>query len=372
VGLDQRAVGAKRMTPQRTSAGGQFRTDWRRKEIGRIRVTFGHSIKEHLRAVHLLDDLYKNNQLDVLQALQARRVTIQELLAAKTAGRLKRDDILVDLRLRQPLWSTLEAMVDRRPGGAKHHVRLMTSLKKLAKSAEAQRIGGAKAIVGDLRRVDWRALRNDFGSAADWNHLRKAVSSTLSALLEDVYHPFRRDVMKRIDKEPEPQIEITMTSELFWRIVRCMPEHGRAGIVTLAITGFRLNTEYFRATAKDLRPEVFGIYAPGSKNADARGVVPVPPEMWPWVLQAIPAPLKERWLRIYFRRACEAAGRPELKLGHLRHCTAIFALEGGAPLNEVQALMRHANPAMTMRYAKTGNRQRAAAAIGRALKEKGA
>jgi integrase len=56
-----------------------------------------------------------------------------------------------------------------------------------------------------------------------------------------------------------------------------------------------------------------------------------------------------------------------LQLRHLRNFGAELALDGGAQLNDVQALLRHTNSAMTMRYLRRGGRQRSADAIGRML-----
>ncbi len=114
------------MSPERVSKGGQYRTNWVRKEVGRIRVTYGYTVKEHSLAVKLLDELYDNDQLEILRALKARQITIKALVASRKGGRNRRDDLLVDLRLRRPLWTTLEAMVKLRRGGDKHRTRLLT------------------------------------------------------------------------------------------------------------------------------------------------------------------------------------------------------------------------------------------------------
>lgn len=384
------------MSPERTSPGGQFRTDWRREAVGRIRVTYGYTLKEHLRAVQLLDELYDHDQLDVLRALKKKkgepgRVTIKELLAAKRAGRHRRDDVLIDLRLQRPLWSTLEAMAKLRPGGAKHRARIMSSLKKFAKSPAAGLLG-AEATVAQLVDVDYVALRASFDSPSDWMHFRKAIGATLSALLEDTAHPFRRAVMKKIAREKDRERDVDVTPEQFWRLVAALPEHARPGIVTLAVTAMRLETEYMRCRASDKRPSIPGVYCPGSKTADASGIIPVAASLYPWVDAGIPAPLKHRWLRDYFHRAAIAIGLGEMiedprgrvvqrgphqgepltvyrgiRLHDLRHLALQLALDGGAQLNDVQSFARHADPAMTMRYLTRSSRGRAAEAIGRQL-----
>jgi integrase len=56
-----------------------------------------------------------------------------------------------------------------------------------------------------------------------------------------------------------------------------------------------------------------------------------------------------------------------MRLHDLRHLALQLALDGGAMLNDVQSLARHADPAMTMRYLKRSGSRRAADAIGRSL-----
>jgi integrase len=384
------------MSPERTSEGGQFRSRWKRAGFGVIRLTYGFTKADHYAARKVLDELWDNNQIEVLHALQKKkgepgRVTIQELLAAKKAGRHKRDDVLVDLRLQRGLWETLEQMIKDRPGGTRYKRRLRASAEKFAKSPAAG-ILGVRATIADLRRVKFTELRAHFGGAVDWNQFRKMLGVTLTQLLEDHLHPFRREIMKKIPKEPEPHHDVDITVDQFWALIEQMPEHARPGVVTLAATGMRLNTEYLACSATSKREELPGVYCPGSKTADASGIIPVAAELWPWVDAGIPAPVKERWLRIYFHRAAVVIGLARMikdprgrivkrgpkqgeplqvydgpSLHDLRHLALQLALDGGAQLNDVQALARHTDPAMTMRYLKRSGRRRAADAIGRQL-----
>lgn len=384
------------MSPERTSKDGQFRTDWQRAEIGRIRVAYGYTLKEHMKAVHLLDELYDNDQFDELRALKKKkgqpgRVTIRELMAAKKQGRHRRADVLVDVRLRRPLWVTLQEMTQARPGGKLYHRRLRASLEKFAKSPTAG-ILGTRATVADLRKLDRREVRKHFASAADWNQFRKMIGVALTQLLEDALHPFRREIMMKLTKETEHHRTVDITVDQFWELVNALPEHARPGIVTLAVTGMRLNTEYLRCSDADKRPALPGVYCPGSKTADAAGIIPVADALYQWVDAGIPAPVKSRWLRIYFHRAAldvglarliddprgrrvkNRAGKLEprkvyagIRLHDLRHLALQLALDGGAQLNDVQSLARHADPAMTLRYLKRSGSRRAAEAIGRSL-----
>jgi integrase len=385
------------MSPERTSPNGRYRTDWTRKEIGRIRVTYGYTLKEHQRAIDLLEELYDNDQHAVLRALKDRKVTIRELLAQKKAGRIRRDDVLVDLRLQRPLWTTFLALAAKRPGGEPHRRRVADSVRRFQRTTLGQQLG-ADATIAQLAAIEahaWFDLRQEYASPADWNHLRKALSQLLAALLETHEHAFRKTLLKRLQREKEPALEVDVTTDQFWALVEALPEHVRAGIVTLAVTGMRLNTEYLKCREHDKRPELHAIYCPGSKNADASGLIPVAPTLWSWVDLGIPAPLQHRRLREQFHRAAIAIGLGRmiedprgrvtvrgkrkgepllvydgLRLHDLRHLALQLALEGGAKLNEVQAFARHADPRMTMRYLTKGNRQAAADAIGRALTKK--
>jgi integrase len=370
------------MSPERTSKNGRYRSRWKRADFGEIRVTHGKTKAEHAKAIALLNELWDNDQLDVLRALQKKRgeqgrVTIKELLAAKKAGRHRRDDVLVDVRLQRPLWRTLELMTKQRRGGVLYKRRLRASLEKFAKSAAAGTLG-EKAVVQDLRKLQLETIRPVFASNADWNQFRKLIGVCLSELLEDVLHPFRREIMKKLPKETERHRDVDITVDQFWTLVEALPEHAQPGIVTLAVTGMRLNTEYMRCTPHDKRPKLPGIFCPGSKTADAAGIIPVADTLYEWVDAGVPAPVKARWLRIYFHRAAIATGLGRLvdkkyvgiRLHDLRHLALQLALDGGAQLNDVQSLARHADPAMTMRYLKRAGSRRAADAIGRQLDRK--
>jgi hypothetical protein len=140
--------------------------------------------------------------------------------------------------------------VQERPGGETHQKNLRFFRERLARSAPAAALGRA-AKYGDLLKFDWRALQAELaGSPAYWNHIRKMISSCTGALLESLYHPFRLELMKKIPKLAEPELEVDVPPEQFWQLVDALPEHARPGIVTLAVTGMRVDVEYMRATAR--------------------------------------------------------------------------------------------------------------------------
>jgi hypothetical protein len=116
--------------------------------------------------------------------------------------------------------------------------------------------------------------------------------------------------MKKIPKEPEPHHDVDVTVDQFWALVDAMPEHAQPGIVTLAATGMRLNTEYSRA-ARHVKRESCRRVLPGIEERRRVGHHPDRGSLWPWVDRGIPAPVKERWLRIYFHRAAVEDGLGE-------------------------------------------------------------
>jgi len=125
------------------------------------------------------------------------------------------------------------------------------------------------------------------------------------------------------------------------------PEYARPCYVTLVITGMRVG-EYLTLGLEHLRPESCAIQVPGTKTAASSAVVAVDPEYWPWIEAAVPSPLGYKWLRINFKNAAKAIGRADLRLHDLRHVFAQLASDAGAPTAQVQAALRHPNPA-TMR-----------------------
>jgi integrase len=66
----------------------------------------------------------------------------------------------------------------------------------------------------------------------------------------------------------------------------------------------------------------------------------------------VPSPLRYKWLRIYWKRACEAAEISNVTLHDLRHCYAQWSVNAGIPDAKVQVALRHASAEMTRRYSK--------------------
>jgi hypothetical protein len=117
----------------------------------------------------------------------SRGVTIKELLAAKKAGRHKRDDVLVDLRLQRPLWVDARAD-DQGPRRAARATRIgcARALEKFAKSPAAGDPRRRPVVAGSAHASSFTEAARTFASAVDWNQFRKAIGVTLTQLLEDV------------------------------------------------------------------------------------------------------------------------------------------------------------------------------------------
>ena len=243
--------------------------------------------------------------------------------------------------------------------------RYYTSLRKLRKKSGL----GKDAQVAELARVDWKALAAKWkGSSADWNHLRRAVSTFLSVLLGDVFHPFRRSVVKQIPLADEGTgREPDITVDRFLEIQRRVPDHARPCYWVLALTGMRTG-EYLRCTEADLDPVAHTVLVPGTKTGSSRAKVEVEPELWGWIEAGVPSPLRYRWMREYFKRAVVVIGRKELRLHDLRHFMAQVASDQGASTPLIQAALRHRDPSMTRRYEMRKAKGEVARLVGRALR----
>ena len=358
------------MSPARTGSGrGNFRFDRLFPGVGRVATSSGTTnVREFRRRDGILTKLFEQAQLEVLRAFQRGDVTIEQLVEADRAGRLRSADLLSDLSLRQNLWVAIEQTLPSMGKSPETRRRYYTSLKKL----RTRNVLAKDATVSELARVDWKVLSGGWEeSTADWNHLRRAVSTFLSTLLGDVFHPFRRSVVRQIPIADEGTgREPDITVERFLEIVKHVPEHARPCYWVLALTGMRTG-EYLRCTVADLDPTAHTILVPGTKTGSSRAKVEVETELWGWIENGIPSPLRYRWMREYFKRAAKKVGRPELRLHDLRHFMAQIASDQGAATPLIQAALRHRDPSMTRRYEMRKAKGEVARLVGRALRASG-
>lgn len=357
------------MTPHRIGGSGSYRFDRVFAGVGRINRSSGTTkVKEFQRRDQLLTELFEHAQLEALRAFQRGDVAIEELLEAKRVGRLGSAGLLSDLKLRGSLWEELEHVFPQVHWSNKTASRYRVSLESFARKSGLAR----NARVADLTRVDWKALHASWGtSPADWNLMRRMLSAGLTRLLGDVYHPFRRAVVKTIPVAHEVPRTPDLTPELFWRIVLRTPLHAQPCYVVLLATGMRIG-EYLSCTRAHLRPHTFAIAVPGTKTDASEATIYVDEQLWDWVIAGIPAPIKEKWIRTHWKRAARAEGAGELRLHDLRHAFGQLASDAGAPTARIQAALRHASPEMTRRYEMQKARKDVAQLVGRAIKPRSA
>ncbi len=344
----------------RVSKGGSYRIDRWFRGVGRIALASGAFTKDGLKKRDaLLTRLYDKGRLDILRAIRGREITITEVLDADRRDEL--DSVVgVNRVLARNLWERVDTWVPTSAKGKQTRRRYEVSFRKLKRTG----VLPETATVEDLSSVDWKRVESEWeGSAADYNHIWRAVSKFLSDVLEDVYHPFRRQVMKAIPRRPEPPRVPDISPELFWKIVEATPEFVRSSYVVLAVTGLRVG-EYLALTQFDLLPHTHGIRVKGTKTAASSATVRVAPSLWGHVEAAVPSPLQYGWLRKYWKRALvEVEADSDLRLHDLRHCCAQWAVEEGVPEAKIQAQLRHTNPAMTRRYSAQRDRGEVASAV---------
>ena len=70
----------------------------------------------------------------------------------------------------------------------------------------------------------------------------------------------------------------------------------------------------------------------------------------------MPSPLQYKRLYHYWKKACAAAGSPELTLHDLRHFCGQQLVNAGRSEASVQQSLRHESPNMTRRYTKMRDR----------------
>ena len=336
----------------RISKTGSFRIDRRFRGVGRIALASGTTERKMFRKLNtMLSELYEDGHLDILSTIKHQNLSLQEVYQARRTGRLPY--LASELVLQRNLWSVVRDWCPRSALSDGTRKRYAVSFRALKRSG----VLVPSATVGDLRSVDWNGVRCRWGGgSADWNRLRSAVSRFLTMVLGDKYHPFRRDIMTRFPRAKESQGRVPdLTVEMFWEIVWAAPVHVRPAYVILAATGLRVG-EYLDLHEHHLLPMVKGIRVPGTKTEASEDVVRVGNETWKWLRKAVPSPVQYKWLRIHWKRACEAVGARDLRLHDLRHFYGQVLTDGGRPEVSVQHGLRHRDPSMTRRYTRQKDR----------------
>ncbi len=338
----------------------RFRVDRIFTGVGRICMESGARTRaEHTKRDAVLTELADTGRLDILRAIKAGRVTINEVFAAQRAGRL--GFVASDMILARNLWEAVGLDADGLPTGSgwlRSAAKAPATRTRYAGAWRSlQRAGalGNGAQTRDLAAVNWIGLRNRWSTGpTGWNHMRRAVSRFLSMSLKKT-HPFRLEVMDPdtfpAEQEPEGRVP-DLSPDLFWRIVHRTPECLWPAYVTMAAGGLGPK-EYLACREEHLMPHTTALQVPGSKvGRKGFGVVNFDPAAWAWVTQAIPSPVTYRPLYDAWKRAAAAEGSPELRLYDLRHVYGQWLSDSGQPEARIQVGLRHKTAALTRRYTK--------------------
>lgn len=360
----------------------RIRRDLSRMGLGVVQfATKAKNERQHADRLSMFNDLVDDGQIGVLKALLSGQVSWEQLKEHKRKSGFIRNDALADIALSAKLSVALAANLSKMGKGEKGRTRYRNSLEQLIRL-----IGDVP--VRELESQPWGAImeahKASGRSAADWNHIGRAISSLLSTMLGK-RDPARHRAVDAFTatKRPEPSRVPDLSQDVFYAIVEASTPVMQATYYTLLLTGMRAITEYCKCTKDHLMPATFRVRVPGTKTKGSAAVVAIAPEMWGWVESGIPSRFKYTWIRTQWIRACIATGngkmveKPSGKLGYvglrlhdLRHALAQWASDAGVPLVQVQAQMRHASLAMTGKYAQQAGARAVASAMGGILQRK--
>lgn len=342
------------MSPEKTHPDGWYRLDRDVAGVGRIRVKSGRSLALHRRVDALVTKLAEQGRLEELRALKAKTVTSMMLV---DADRRNSTALTPDAqRLQAPLWATATRLFTG-PGPT------LARYRRSMDGAETAGILPSTATVVDLTGVAWRTVERGWPhSAADWNHLRRALSRFLTLHLGE-HHPFRVATLAEVPSRRETERLVELTPAAFQAIIAPAPMPLQHVFWTLAATGLRSMAEYAQLGKSSLGS--FAVRVRRSKNSESYRNIPVDPRLWPHVVAAVPPAFKPDLITRKWRALADAAGRPDLVLRDLRHCYGFWSLEAGVPINVVRDAMGHKNLSTTQRYVRQqASRNHAAALAG--------
>ncbi|PYP23383.1 MAG: hypothetical protein DMD55_17165 [Gemmatimonadetes bacterium] len=332
--------------------------------VGRINCVSGAVTRaEHAQRDALLTKLYTTGRLELLRSIKRGDLTVNELYAADMAGNAHRVRPHRRGAEAPALGRTGCVATDLRSGPGNAHPAAV-AIRALRRA----RVLGDGATVADLATVDWAALYNrNFIGPTGWNHIRRTASQFLTMLLGDKFHEFRRRVLAHWPRAEEPERVPDLPPALFWTILGHVAAPLQPCYVTIVAAGLGPK-EFCGCRDTDLLPHSNALRVTGAKlGRQGKALVYFTADTWPWVKAAVPCPVSQEVLAAHWKRACRAAGHPELRLYDLRHCYAQWLTNAGVPEWSVQVGMRHKTGAMTRKYAKQVNRGQNAATLAAVL-----
>lgn len=340
------------MCPSRVPNSKNFRFNRYVRGVGQISNSARTSkLSEFRRRDGILTKLIEGGHLEILRLFKAGTLTIEELVDADRHERLTQ--VAEGLRLQRLLEEAVDGWLPQSAEAVASRKRYGVSWRAFLRVAYATKQLRPGARVGDLARMDFRRLRNQWGaSGADFNRARAMLSAFLSTYLGDTWHPFRRKVMKGFPRGRESAGDMPQaTSADFWAIVENAPDHVKASYVSMAVLG-AYPKEYLSVRPEDVHHDQQTVTINGTKNEHRHRIVAVDPRFWEWIERGIPSKVQHGWLRIHWKRACAAAGIEGLQLKHLRHLSAQWAGDRGVTDRDLTTHLGHTNPSMSHRYAR--------------------
>lgn len=340
------------MSPDKTGPDGNYRIDRRFKHIGRIRRSLGtSSIREFNQRVALIEKLWKDEKYELLRAFQkgANRggIEIEQLIEADRAGQL--GSTLSSLTLRMNLWTAIDDTLPKMGTAASTRDRYHRAFKALQRKAGAYL--SVRATVADLSFVPWKQLKAEWGASnTDWMQMRRALSRFLTVYLDDLYHPARRDVMKRLPSAVEQPRKPDVSLPSFRKIVGKAKPQVQPFYWALVLTGMRVG-ELLSLTVFNLHQDTHTIEIGEGKTPGSSELVRVDQRLWGFVKAAVPSRYRLEYYEKCWREAVRAAGiSKQITLHDLRHCHGQWAIDAGVEESKVQSSYRHESGAMTRRY----------------------
>ena len=164
-----------------------------------------------------------------------------------------------------------------------------------------------------------------------------------------------REIEKNLPKRKRKKLlPKSLTQEEFKMLIKAIPKkkiylESKVAFLLAYESGLRIS-EVKKLEPKDFDLKQKSIFVREGKFGKDR-VVPLPKTWRAWMFNHIPIKKDIRSLQRNFRSCSKKAGLKEEYVFHsLRHSFATRLLESGAPINQVQLLMGHANISATNVY----------------------
>lgn len=337
--------------------------------IGLARVTKSARTREldvYNKRKGILETLKNAGRLDILRAWAEDQISIEQLHSLNEEQKLF--EAMELILFGRNLWEAFADTIDRMGKSQPTRDRYQTSINKLMRIGDAEgspfrKHLGPGVTVGDLEKVDWDELKKHWGgSPSDWNHLHRMLSHFLSKFVgKKSQHRYR--IIEPVGRKKESPRVAELTVTQFFDLRDALPERLRPVLMTLLLTGMR-RTEYLNAGKEHLLRDTHCVMIPQTEADTSTEPVYIDAALWHWIEAGIPSPLKYKWLRIHWKRACEAAGIPGFRFHDVRHVLGQWAIDAGAPVSEVQAALRHDKLETTAIYLRRKAKKNVAKVIG--------